>query len=103
PNNLDPFEVFASYPTATIGPGTLVRRSPDASVERYLSLTGHTMMKMWASPAQGVENLLRRLGDEAWSVQALADAGRAPTLLVVEMVSRLAKLGLLELHAEVEI
>jgi starch synthase len=103
PDNLDPFEVFGSYPTATIGPGTLVRRAPDASVERYRSLTGHTMMKMWASPAQGVENLLRVLGDQAWTVQGLADAGRAPTTIVIEMVSRLAKLGLLELQAEVEI
>jgi len=99
PNNLDPFQVFASYPTSTIGPRTLVTRAPHASLELYRTLTGHAMMGYWMPPPEAVENLLRVLGDRAWSVQALTEAGGASFAGVVEQIARLAKIGLVELHA----
>jgi len=99
PNNLDPFSVFASYPTMSIGPDTLVCGVPGASIEMYRQLTSHGINQPWMPPAQGVENFLKELAGERRSVRDLAEAGRAPIPILVEMVARLAKLGLLELHA----
>jgi Mn-dependent DtxR family transcriptional regulator len=57
------------------------------------------MMSFWTSPPKHVENLLRFLGEGPMTVQALAERGRTSIPAVVEFVARLAKLGLVELHA----
>jgi starch synthase len=99
PNGMDPYKVFAGYPTATIMPDTLLIRAPHASVELYGTMTAHTMTGFWKSPPEHVERLLRLLDAGPLSVQAAADALRLPILGVIEMTARLAKLGLLEFRA----
>ena len=101
PNNLDPYEAFASYPTMMIRPDTVVILSPHASVEVYRTLTDHTIMSFWKAPTDYLERLFGLL-DAPRSVRWLAAESRTTMAPMIELVGRLAKLGLVVLHAPAE-
>ncbi|MDB5424716.1 MAG: glycosyl transferase, group 1 [Phenylobacterium sp.] len=96
---LGPFDTFASYPTAHIGPDTLVFRADDADLARFESLTAHAILAFWNPPPELVERILGALETEALSVQRLSDQLELATNVVVEAVARLGKLGLVSLAA----
>jgi glycosyltransferase involved in cell wall biosynthesis len=97
PANLDPFGMFAHYPTHRIGAGTEVRACPGAGLEAYKALTGQEMFSFWRAPDDLVTRAFAALAEGPVRLVDLAERMAAPLPATVELVARLAKMELVTL------
>lgn len=90
----DPFRIFAHYPTRTIGPKTIVRAAPGATLAAYEKLSADPIFETARLPADIAGRIIAETA-KALPISELARRiGRDPGP-VVEMTGRLAKMNLL--------
>ena len=98
PSRLDPFAAFGHYPTAQIGPTTVVSLAPGATEELYRERLGNVLFPGVNAPERFAIPMLGalRAGDETIAtLGAKAGLGVAHAALVV---GTLAKMGLVHLR-----
>ncbi|MET0271916.1 MAG: glycosyltransferase family 4 protein [Phenylobacterium sp.] len=98
PARRDPFEAFKDYPTALIGPDTIVSLTPGATAGRYATLVEHPLWENWKSPVSLVETLFARLSAGDMSVRELTMSLAKSADVVTELTARLAKMGLVKVE-----
>jgi len=96
-DHMGPFDTFASYPTRHVGPATLATLAIDLEPDAYKALIEHPILAYWnvTPAAYGIVRGALQAGPA--SVEALAGATGLPAPAVIEVVARLAKLGILTL------
>jgi hypothetical protein len=92
---LGPFDTFAAYPTAQIGPATLVIRAAEAGMARFQALTKHRMLALWNPQPDLVERIFAALEEGPATVLQLSGRLELAPGILIEAVARLAKLDLL--------
>jgi len=97
PARLDPFRVFAAYPTRHIGPRTRARAAQGVGPAAYEALTAQTMLSFWREPPERIERTFAALAGGPLAVAELAERLGEPLVGVLERISRLAKMELVEL------
>jgi glycosyltransferase involved in cell wall biosynthesis len=91
----DFYEVFGHYPTAPLGPQTLIALAPGASLERYRAIARHGLFPLDPAPERLAEPLWPVLADGPVTVAEAAQATGAPVRTLTLAVGALAKMGLL--------
>jgi glycosyltransferase involved in cell wall biosynthesis len=97
PTRLDPFEVFAGYPTHALGPRTRIRTRTAHGPAEYAALCQQTMLSFWRVPEERIERTFAALDAGPLALDALAARLGEPLLATLECVARLAKMELVEL------
>jgi glycosyltransferase involved in cell wall biosynthesis len=94
PGHRDPFEVFAGFPTRTLGPKALVERTERGSAEAYLAFEADTLFSHWKVAPVIVEAIFQRLATGPATMAELQAVSTLDMALTVEVVGRLAKMNL---------
>ncbi|MGA0608281.1 glycosyltransferase family 4 protein [Phenylobacterium sp. VNQ135] len=94
PGHREPFEAFAGFSTAALGPETLVAAAAGASPEAYAALEGQILFNRLRVSAPIIEAMFARLAAGPASVAELQAAAKLGTGLAVEVVARLVKMNL---------
>lgn len=93
---LDPFQAFAHYPTATIGPATILAPCDDAGGQALAGALDHALFGSLAVPRPVIEGLLAELRAGPRTLEACAKALRAAPPVVARAAGLLLKLGLVQ-------
>lgn len=106
PDRMDPFTLFASYPTGAIGPSVRLRRTPSAEVEDAMARASLETTKYAAPlfpPRSLVEELLSEVPETHWvSFEELLSSRSAPAKRrLLGAVVWLCKAGLLRFQLPV--
>lgn len=96
PSRLDPFAGFATYPTHHITETTRVSVGPDPGAEWHDRLAAG-LFSLWRTPEGLLPAILAHLGQGETTVGDLARAARCEPSLMIIVVGRLTKMGLLRL------
>ena len=96
PSRADPFASFATYPTHHITEATHVSPGPDPVVAWHDRLASG-LFGLWRTPEALLAAILAHLDQGETSVGDLARAARCEPSLMIVIVGRLAKMGLLRL------
>lgn len=94
PSQEDPFRIFAHYSTRTIGPKTVVRAAPDATLAAYKKLSADPIFDPSRFPADIAGQIIAQTATPL-SVAELARRIGRDVGPVIEMTGRLAKMNLL--------
>ncbi|KRB85437.1 hypothetical protein ASE00_01150 [Sphingomonas sp. Root710] len=94
PSQEDPFHIFAHYPTQTIGPKTVVRAAPGATLAAYERLSADPIFETARFPADVAGRIIAETA-EALPISELARRIGRDASIVIEMTGRLAKMNLL--------
>jgi glycosyltransferase involved in cell wall biosynthesis len=97
PVALDPFAVFAHYPTERLGGRTQVAAAPGAGAKAYETLTGLSIFSFWRAPSEPIEGTFAALADGPLPLAELAERLGEPLAATQERVARLAKMELVTL------
>lgn len=99
---LGPFKTFQSYPTALVGPDTVVMGVAGADLARFEAITAQQLLSFWNPPPALVERLLAAVAAGPATIGQLSQhLGLAPDI-IAETVTRLTKLDLLAYRAAAE-
>ncbi|MCR5873389.1 hypothetical protein LRS10_03775 [Phenylobacterium sp. J426] len=94
PGHRDPFEVFAGFPTRTLGPRARVERTETGSAEAYVALESDVLFSHWKIAPPIVEALFQRLAAGPATMTELQAVSTLDMALTAEVVGRLAKMNL---------
>jgi glycosyltransferase involved in cell wall biosynthesis len=97
PARPDPFAAFGCYPTHQLTPATRVRAAPGAHAATYEAMTAQPMFTHWREASDVIARTLEAAG-EGLAIADLAARLEQPVRLVVERLSRLAKMELVMLE-----
>lgn len=92
--HLDPHSSFAVYPTAHVGPATLVRLAPGATLAAYQALTASQGFRLWKAPPEAIDRILSALVTGPRPVGQLAAKTGIALFMTIELACRLAKMNL---------
>lgn len=90
----DPFRIFAHYPTMTIGPDSIVRAAPGATLADYERLVAEPIFELLRFPSDIASQMIAETSITPLSVAELArklGRGIGP---IIELSGRLAKMNL---------
>jgi alpha-maltose-1-phosphate synthase len=96
----DFFAAFAHYPSAAIKPSTGLAVASGATLDRYRAIAGQALFPMDPAPEQLVAPIWAALEAGAETVADVTHATSLPLRNVILTVGTLAKMGLLDLHAD---
>ncbi|MEO8113870.1 MAG: glycosyltransferase family 4 protein [Phenylobacterium sp.] len=96
PGHDDPFRAFSSFPTAWVQGDMLVRLIPSATLERYAAVAGSPLFQHWKVEQKIIVFIFERLSQSPETVAALAAGIGLEVKLMVEVISRMLKMQLVE-------
>lgn len=99
PVHEDPYRIFAHYPTRTIGPATIIRTAPGATLADYERLSGEPIFELWrVSPA--LVGQLMAAADAGLTIAELAASMQRGIDVTIGLAARLAKMNLVLIEGE---
>jgi glycosyltransferase involved in cell wall biosynthesis len=98
-DHMGPFDTFASYPTHHVTAATIVSAIPGLTKQAYRDLIALDINALWKVGPPVVDRVLDVLGRGPLSVGDLAAAMELEPFQAMEIVARLAKIGVVTLAA----
>ena len=95
PVHEDPFRIFAHYPTMKIGPDSIVRAAPGASLADYDRLVAEPIFELSRFPSEVAGKLIAEASAAPLSITELARRVGGDVGPVIEITGRLVKMNLL--------